>query len=363
MTASVDETRAPAAVYPWVPPLVGTFKACPEDFRVEELPATLPEGKGEHVWLEIEKRELNSEDVAVWLGRMAGVGRARVSFAGRKDRQAMTRQWFSVQCPPDAGPDWSAGAAAWSAEREAAGKPGRVEVLRAERHARKLRTGHLRGNRFVLRLREVRGDFAMADEVLESVRLGGVPNYFGAQRFGRDNLRRARAWFVEGRKPHGRNQRSLWLSAARAAIFNAVLAERVTRSDWDRLLPGDVANLEGSGSVFAVPEVDAELEVRAARLDVHPTGPLWGAGESLAGGAVHDLETTVARRYPHLAAGLVENGLKAARRSLRMVPRALEWQRDADGLELRLELGAGEYATSVLDALLRAPGDDAPGQT
>lgn len=361
MTAPVDETAAPAAIYPWVPPLIGAFKASPEDFRVEELPATLPEGSGEHVWLEIEKRELNSEDVAVWLGRMAGVGRTRVSFAGRKDRQAITRQWFSVQCPPDATPDWSGRAVAWSAEREAAGEPGRVEVLRAERHSRKLRTGHLRGNRFVLRLREVRGDFAAAGEILEAIRAAGVPNYFGTQRFGRDNLRRARAWFVEGRKPHGRNQRSLWLSAARAAIFNAVLAERVARGDWDRLLPGDVANLEGSGSVFAVPAVDAELEARVARLDIHPTGPLWGAGEPLVSGAVREMEEAVAMRYPRLAAGLTENGLKAARRSLRLVPRELEWQRDTDGLELRLELGAGEYATSVLDALMCAPEADPTG--
>ncbi|WP_018145822.1 tRNA pseudouridine(13) synthase TruD [Thioalkalivibrio sp. AKL6] len=340
-----------ATPYPWRPPLTAMIKACPEDFRVEELPATTPEGEGEHVWLEIEKRLLNSEDVAVWLARESGAGRGKVSYAGRKDRQAVTRQWFSVQCPPESEPDWTARAEAWNAAQEGGEEAGRMRVLQIARHARKLRTGHLAGNRFEIRLGDVQGDRAAAEQILEAIRSGGLPNYFGAQRFGRDNLAKARAWLGGGRAPRSRNQRSLLLSAARSAIFNAVLAERVRRGDWDRLLPGDVANLEGSGSVFPVAEVDAELEARAARLDLHPTGPLWGKGGMQTEGEVEALETAMAAGEPALAEGLEKADVKAARRALRMVPGAVEWRWEGHDLWLTLELGAGEYATGVLEAI------------
>ncbi|MFO7953239.1 tRNA pseudouridine(13) synthase TruD [Thioalkalivibrio sp.] len=342
-----------ATPYPWCPPLTATIKGRPEDFRVEEVPATIPEGQGEHVWLEIEKRLLNSEDVAVWLGRESGAGRGRVSYAGRKDRQAVTRQWFSVQCPPESEPDWIARAEAWNAAQAEGEGVGWARILQVGRHARKLRTGHLAGNRFEIRLGGVEGDRAAAEAILAVIREGGIPNYFGAQRFGRDNLARARAWLGGGRSPRSRNQRSLLLSAARSAIFNAVLAERVRRGDWNRLLPGDVANLEGSGSVFPVAEVDAELEARAARLDIHPTGPLWGKGAMQTGGEVQALEAGVVAGDSKLAAGLEKAGMKAARRSLRMVPGAVDWHWEGDDLMLLLELGAGEYATGVLDAICR----------
>lgn len=337
---------------PWAPPLTGTVKAQPQDFRVEELPATEPEGYGEHVWVEVEKTLLNSEDVALWLAHESGTRRNTTSYAGRKDRQAVTRQWFSVQCPPEAEPDWRGRAEAWNARHAAGGGSGRMQVLQVVRHARKLRTGHLAGNRFSIRLRDIEGDRAEAEAILRAVRSGGMPNYFGMQRFGRDNLTKARAWLGGGRAPRSRNQRSLLISAARSAIFNAVLAERVLREDWNRLLPGDVANLAGSGSVFAVATVDAALETRAAGLDIHPTGPLWGKGAPQTGGEVQQLEAAVAGREPELTGGLARADVQASRRPLRMVPAMLDWHWEDDALLLSLQLRPGEYATGVLDAIV-----------
>ena len=344
-----------AAVWPWVVPLRGRLKVSPEDFRVEELPATLPEGAGEHLWLEIEKRGLNTEDVALWIARSAGVGRGAVSYAGRKDRHAVTRQWFSVACPSEVDP------ASWAVPEpgDAIAGDAWLRVRRHARHARKLRTGHLQGNRFCLRLRELEGEPEEAERLLVRIRAGGVPAYFGEQRFGHDNLRRAETWLGGGRRPRGRNQRSLLLSAARSELFNAVLAERVRRGDWDRILPGERVNLAGSASVFTAETVDAELEARAARLDVHPTGPLWGRGDPGTGGEVRVLEDAVATQYEVLARGLEAEGVKAARRSLRLVPRALDWEWEEAGvLRLDLELGPGEYATSVAGALMQMSGED-----
>ena len=341
--------RADAAegpLYPWTIPLRARIRSAPEDFRVDEIPATEPQGEGEHVWLQIRKTGHNSETVAEWLARAAGVPRSAVGYAGRKDRHAVTTQWFSVQLPGRAEPDWSAD------------PPAGIEVLAGRRHSRKLKTGHLAGNRFRLRLREVHGDRAAADTLLERMRQRGLPDYFGEQRFGYSNLERARAWFAGRSRPPKRNQRSLYLSAARAEIFNAVLRVRVEDGSWDRLLPGDLANLDGCGSIFPVETVDAVLRERCDRLDVHPTGPLWGQGGPGTTGAVRELEVAIAEARAELARGLERAETSHARRPLRMRPRQLSWRWESDDdLLLEVELGPGEYATGVAGAIAVLSGD------
>ncbi len=333
-----------APLLPWAPPLQARIRVHPEDFRVDEIPATEPSGEGEHLWLEIRKTGLNTEDVAEWLARAANVPRSAVSYAGRKDRHAVTRQWFSVHLPGRADPAWDGGL------------PEGVEVLAQRRHARKLQTGHLQGNRFRLRLREIQGDRAAAEPLLERIIAHGLPDYFGEQRFGHGNLQKAAAWFAGRLRPRGRNQRSLYLSAARAAIFNAVLRRRVEDGSWDRLLPGDLANLDGRGSIFAVEQVDPELSGRCARLEIHPTGPLWGRGEPATTGVVGDLEASVAESLSALAEGLAAQGLEHARRPLRMRPVHLAWTWQDDGdLLIDLELRSGEYATSIIAAIAATP--------
>ena len=334
----VDEGMVP--LFPWAIPLRARIKVLPEDFVVDEIAATEPEGAGEHVWLHIRKIGHNSEAVAEWLARVAGVPRVNVGYAGRKDRHAVTSQWFSVQLPGREEPDWSLQILDG------------VEIVASKRHSRKLKTGHLGGNRFRVRLREVAGDQAAADALLEGMRLRGLPDYFGEQRFGHGNLERAQAWFAGRLRPRGRNQRSLYLSAARAAIFNAVLRRRVQEGSWDHLLPGDLANLDGSGSVFPVAGVDDELQARCERLDLHPTGPLWGRGGPGSSGAVLDLEQAVADDWSELAQGLEREGLAPARRPLRLRPRRLDWHWESgDSLVLEMELGPGEYATGVAGAI------------
>ncbi|MGH8091776.1 MAG: tRNA pseudouridine(13) synthase TruD [Rudaea sp.] len=318
-------------------PLRGILRATPEDFFVEEDLGFTPDGAGEHVFVRVEKRGANTDFVAKELARFAGVRAEAVSYAGMKDRHAVTRQTFSIHLPGKADPDWASFAHA------------EFRVLEALRHSRKLQRGALKGNRFRIVLREVEGDRAAADRIVESIQTQGVPNYFGEQRFGREasNVEKARAMF-QGRRVQ-RHERSLFLSAARSQMFNAVLAERVEKGNWNRPLDGDVFMLAGTHSIFGPEPLTPELLARHASGDIASTGPMWGDGDLRSRDAVAELENSVAARFADLAAGLAAAGLRQERRSLVLRPRELGWGwlHDA-GAELRFYLNSGAYATVLL---------------
>jgi tRNA pseudouridine13 synthase len=321
--------------------LRAAIRSSPEDFRVDEVLGFEPSGAGEHLFLQVEKRGANTVWVAQRLAQWAGVAEHAVGYAGLKDRHAVTRQAFTVHLPRRIAPDF----APLAAEPE-------FRVLAHAWHARKLPRGALRGNRFVLRLRELEGERAAIEARLAALADGGVPNYFGEQRFGRDgaNLAAARAMFAGRRMP--RDKRSILLSSARSEIFNALLAERVRRGDWQRGLPGEVWMLDGSHSVFGPEADDGPLAARCAALDIHPTGPLWGEGDLRSTDTVRTLEEAVAAAHADLAAGLAAAGLRQERRALRLPVRELASRWLDDGaLELAFFLPAGSYATSVLHAL------------
>lgn len=324
------------------PPLRAVLRAQPEDFVVEELPGYDADGSGEHVWLWVEKRGANTEWVARQLAAFCGVPAADVGYAGLKDRHAVTRQAFSLHLPGKAGPDWSCFAAEG------------VKLLEVSRHGRKLKRGALRGNRFVLRLREVQGDRQRAEQVMAAIAAGGVPNYFGEQRFGLDgrNLEQARAMFA-GRRVR-REMRSLLLSAARSQIFNEVLAARVGLGTWNQAMDGDVWSLAGSHSWFGPEAYTPTLAARLAEGDIAPSGPLWGEGEPPSTDAASALERGIAAAHPDLVAGLAAARMRHDRRALRLLPRELRWHwPEPDTLELSFELPAGSYATVVVRELLQ----------
>ncbi|HEX5305576.1 MAG TPA: tRNA pseudouridine(13) synthase TruD [Dyella sp.] len=326
-------------------PLTARLRVAPEDFIVEEILGYDSDGEGEHALLWVEKRGANTDWVARELARFAQVPPMNVGYAGLKDRHAVTRQTFSVQLPGRPDPDWSAFPHA------------EVKVLAATRHSRKLKRGALRGNRFVLTLREVQGEREQAERVLQQIAARGVPNYFGEQRFGREggNLTQARAMFA-GRRMD-RDKRSILLSAARSQIFNSVLAARVEQGSWDTALPGEIWSLAGSRSWFGPEPFDGVLAGRLAQGDIHPSGPLWGEGEPPSTEVVGALERQVAAEHADLAEGLVNARMEQERRALRLMPKDLRWRwLDDATLELAFELPAGAYATVVVRELAHVSG-------
>jgi tRNA(Glu) U13 pseudouridine synthase TruD len=224
------------------------------------------------------------------------------------------------------------------------------EVLEAHAHAKKLPRGALAGNRFTLRIRGLDVPETQLSERLAAIARSGVPNYFGPQRFGRDgaNLRKINA------NPETINprERTYVLSAARSLIFNAVLAQRVAEGTWHRLEPGDVANLDARGSVFPVEVVDETLAGRAERLEVHPTGPMWGRDEPMSAGRIRSLEERIASGFAEPCALVIAAGMRQERRSLRLVVRELQWALDGADLLMSFWLTRGSFATTVLRELI-----------
>jgi len=320
--------------------LTGTIRSTPEDFQVDEIQQFTPSGEGEHVWLHIQKTGENTDWVAGLLAKIADVPRKDVSFAGMKDRHAVTTQWFSVQMPGREAPDWKAQL------------PDSIVLLDEQRHDRKLKRGALKGNAFKLVIREFTGDEAELKDAVDRIIAQGVPNYFGEQRFGRDgkNIRKARQWFKGEFKVKSRPKRSIYLSAARSWIFNHVLSERVKNGTWNTAVQGDVFMLDGSKSCFN-DEIDEDIVQRVQDQKLHPTGALWGRGELGSQDEVAELENKVASEFKILCEGLEKHGLKQERKALRLCVKDLEYSLDDNALHLSFSLPAGAYATTVLSEI------------
>lgn len=326
------------------------LRAEPAHFRVDEVLPFPPDGEGGHALLRIEKTQTNSDWLARQLARFADVPLVDIGYAGMKDRNAITTQWFSIKLEGRSEPDWTRFDSA------------QYRILERSRHRKKLRRGVLRGNRFQLLLTDVVGDRQVIERQLQQISKQGVPNYFAEQRFGHHhgNLHAAQRCFADGRLPRDRTRRGLLLSAARAWLFNLVLAERVRQGSWNSILPGEILQLDGSGSVFAAREDDDDLQRRLAAFDIHPTGPLWGRGESPARDACLALEQAVLADWRDWQTGLEKAGLKQERRALRLLPRELAWQWRDEGLQLSFFLPAGSYATAVVRELALLDDDTSP---
>jgi tRNA pseudouridine13 synthase len=282
-------------------------------------------GDGEHDYLFIEKTSANTEWVSRQLAAHADVPARDVGYAGLKDRHAVARQWFSV--PRWNLPDWSRLAVDGT------------RVLNVERHSRKLRRGAHKENRFRIVIRGTLPDADALTERLKIVADSGVPNYFGEQRFGRraSNISLADDW--SGGKRMSRHKRSIAISTVRSYLFNQILDARVRNKSWNHLMPGEVANLDGSGSVFTADEVSEDLIRRCDELDIHPTGLLCGEGTS---------ESCLPSGYEAWLQALTNARVKPATRSLRLRVFGLEWSLLDDALVLEFTLSRGAFATSVL---------------
>jgi tRNA pseudouridine13 synthase len=328
------------------------FVPSPQTFTVEELPAYEPSGTGTHLFLWVEKRGLTTLDAIAQVAAALDVPARDVGYAGLKDRHALTRQWLSVPAvDPARALACRAGDGEWG-----------WAILRAVPHPHKLRLGHLRGNAFQVLLQATEGaggldPGAALQPALERIAAQGLPNRFGAQRFGAggDNAAAGLALLRGTRRERDRRRRRLLLSALQSAVFNWTLDLRAAAGTLTRVLPGDVLQKVDTGGLFVTtdPAVD-QPRVDAGQLV--PTGPMPGGREvePPPGSEARALEDAAiaalgATRDDFARAG---RELPGARRPFVVHPRDLRWQAQDGGVQLSFALPAGVYATVLVDAIL-----------
>ncbi len=327
-----------------------------QDFRVDEQLGFSASGDGPHLLIQIQKTGLSTTEAIRRLAQFWSIAPRDFGYAGRKDRSAVTRQWLTLPWPVNAA------LPAIGVIFEDAAKGQHLGLHQVARHRRKLPVGSLVGNRFGLTLRSVSASTQQIESRLITIARCGVPNYFGPQRFGRnaENLARAISWFGGSLRPRDRGDRSLLLSAARSACFNAVLSGRVADGDWAVPRPEDLMVLDGRGSLFAASdESPVPLLARAAGLRIHPTGPLPGRPRK---GLIlppplqrreMDLLNAHSTALADCVTGLVDKGVEMARRPLRVAAGGLAWfWPDPQTLHLAFTLPKGAYATSLLRELI-----------
>lgn len=323
------------------PSVFGRLKKSPEDFKVVEQLGFTPSGDGEHLFLYIEKKERNTVDVCETLANHFKVHPRHVAYAGLKDKNAVTTQWFSLPLPIKSTPDFN------GLESES------LKVIKYSRNTKKLKRGAIKFNHFEIVIRDLHGDFDEVERRIGLIKQNGVPNYFGAQRFGKNenNIHNALKLF-SGKMKCSRNKKSIFISAARSFLFNEVVSQRVKDRTWNTMLIGDVAVLDKSRSFFVIENVNEDIETRLALADIHPSAPLWGKGESLSLEETKKFEESIINSNSNFANGLVQQGLQQDRRATRLFAVDLNFQITGNALYLSFSLPSGTYATCVLREIL-----------
>lgn len=326
-----------------VPQAQGKLKQLPEDFIVHEQLGFELTGQGEHLFIEVEKKQLTTFQLIDIIARHCSVPARQIGYSGLKDKQAVTRQWLSIQLPglkqPPLIPDGD-----------------HYRILRSSWHDKKLRVGVHRHNDFEIVVRDFSGDPAELASRIASVKSSGFANYFGEQRFGsnQDNVAQALKVLSNRHKSKrlSRQKKSLYLSALRSEVFNRILSHRIEQQVWSQPVAGDLFILSGSQSMFSEPLND-DLLRRYQELDLHCAISLVGEGESRISAVAGELEEQVIAASDEIIQALKPHKVKRAFRANRAIAYGLELaflQPSVLCIKVRLERGV--FFTSLLDHLI-----------
>ncbi|OAJ95357.1 tRNA pseudouridine(13) synthase TruD [Vibrio bivalvicida] len=320
----------------------GKLKVEPEHFQVNENLGFDFTGSGEHLMVRIRKTGENTSFVANELAKVCGVKSKDVSWAGLKDRHAVTEQWLSVHLPKGDTPNFSAFLTQYPS----------IEILATDRHNKKLRPGDLVGNEFTLTITEV-SDVQDVVSRLESVAKTGVPNYFGSQRFGNqgNNLNEARRWGRDNVRTRNQNKRSLYLSAARSWIFNTILSERIEKDLFAQPVIGDIV-LQGDERVTITQDNLASVTEQLSLGQAQITAAMAGDNALPTQEQALELEQPHLDAEPDLMALIRGNRMRHERREISLMPQDLTWEVNGDQVTLKFSLDAGCFATAIVRELI-----------
>jgi tRNA pseudouridine13 synthase len=322
----------------------GRIRAEPEDFEVTELPAYSFSGDGEHLYLRLEKRGHTTKFVVEALARQLGVNFKDIGVAGLKDRHAVTRQWISLPRK-------------YEARLEQFALPD-ARILEVTAHTNKLGIGHLKGNRFRIRVRDTTAPLERAASILERLRVLGVPNYFGPQRFGNTGGNAVRGYELvksgRMRGPESIAVKRFLVSSLQSLLFNHILARRLERGAFDAMLVGDVAKKHDTGGTFTVSDAALETE-RAKRLEISATAPLFGRKLMPAHGDALALEDEVLSAFSLTRDEFTDR--HGDRRITRINIADCTLEPTEDGYWFGFDLPKGSFATVVLREVMKVDVD------
>lgn len=326
------------------PTTKGVYKQNDEDFFVKEDLGYEPDGDGEHVFVYIRKQNCNTAFVAEQLAKFAEISPKLVGYAGLKDRNAVTEQWFGLHMPGKFTPDFSL----FSLDG--------CEILLVKRHSKKLRIGNLKGNFFSLVLRDIDNQ-ADVEKRLNLIQAHGVPNYFGEQRFGRENnnIEQAMQWAKGDITVKDRKKRSFYLSAARSAIFNGIVSERIAQKINATVLNGDILKLADRGSWFVAHQDElCDLQQRVTSAELNITAPMMGDnGPQTTEDAFSFEHGYIEANWPDFIQLFRQERVETMRRSILLRAKEVKWEwQSAATLKIEFWLPAGCYATTVLRELI-----------
>lgn len=329
-------------ITPDLPGIGGDLKVEPEHFVVEEIPLYEPSGEGEHVYVSVTREGWTTRDLQREIADLFNLKNTHLGCAGLKDKHARATQTFSIHLlkadPVDV---------AQRIESELG-----VTVERATRHNNKIRRGHLIGNRFSITLQNPDAPHEalnQAQQIAETLRERGIPNYFGAQRLGEncENARHGREILLDQREKRGRWIRKFLMSAYQSWLFNRWLAERIRLGWFDQILEGDVAKKTDTGGLFNVEDRTQERP-RFDRDEITYTGPIYGSKLWSANGKPGELEARIVRDEGITDRHWARARLKGTRRPARLVVVDLEVDDHPNGLIFNFTLPKGAYATTAL---------------
>lgn len=324
------------------PTATAKIKAQPEHFQVNEILGYEFTGSGEHLMVHIRKTGENTSFVANELAKACGVKSKDVSWAGLKDRHAVTQQWLSIHLPKGDTPDFSAFLAQYPS----------IEILETTRHNKKLRPGELAGNHFTVTLSEV-SDVPNVLSRLEAIASTGVPNYFGSQRFGNEgnNLDEARRWGRDNVRTRNQNKRSLLLSAARSWIFNRIVSARIEQGLFNQVIDGDVVQVN-EDQILADVTNQQELMDQVTQGLAEITAAMAGDNALPTQGSALAIEQPHVDEEPDLMALIRGNRMRHDRRAVALKAQDLSWSAEGDAITLRFSLDAGCFATAIVRELV-----------
>ncbi|MBN2358763.1 MAG: tRNA pseudouridine(13) synthase TruD [Deltaproteobacteria bacterium] len=314
----------------------------PEDFRVDEVDAYPASGEGEHLLVRIEKRGLSTPEAVHRIAVATGLRDSEIGYAGRKDARALSTQRLSL--PRRVEP------------LLARAEEGALRILDTAAHNRKLRMGHLAGNRFAINLSPIAAEQqqtvrARAQEIAD----GYLPNYFGHQRLGRgaSNALAGLRLLAAGRSGRGRRNSDFLISAAQSLLFNDLVALRIRRDLFLRAVDGDLLKTR-RGGLFTCTDAAADSD-RIQRREVTITGPMYGRKMMTPSGTALTLESEILARRQMEAASFLsfKPPIPGTRRQIQVAVEDLTIEFSETATEIKFLLPAGSYATILVRELMR----------